>query len=59
MMSEPCTEHHWDLPWGDNRCVYCQMKHSYWQEVKRAIEAGNVKAEDWACKPHYHKKAEG
>jgi len=30
------------------------MKYSYWLDVKAAIDRGDVKAEDWACKPHYH-----
>lgn len=51
---EPCVKHHWKNAFGDNRCRYCQMKYSYWQDVKRAIDAGNIKAEDWACKPHFH-----
>lgn len=50
----PCTEHHWITPFGDNRCTGCQMKYSYWLDVKKAIDSGNVNAEDWACKPHFH-----
>lgn len=32
------------------------MKHSYWVDVKAAIERGDARGEDWACKPHYHNK---
>ena len=59
LMSEPCVEHHWDEPIGHKRCRYCQMKYSYWLDVEEAIDRGNVKAEDWSCKSHYHKEAEG
>jgi len=55
--AEPCVEHHWDELIGYKRCRYCQMKYSYWLDVKEAIDRGNVKAEDWACKPHYHREA--
>ena len=53
-MSEPCVEHHWEIPCGDHRCRYCQMKHSYWMDAKAAIDRGDTKAEMWECKPHVH-----
>jgi len=58
-MSEPCVEHHWDHRFGDNRCIYCQMKYSYWTEVKAAIDRGDTDPLLWQCKPHYHEEAEG
>lgn len=54
---EPCVKHHWlDLP-ENERCRFCQMKFSYWKDMKRAADKGNVNLEDWSCKPHYHSSA--
>ncbi len=53
-MKEPCVEHHWDNPVGDNRCRSCQMKYSFWLEVTASIDRGDAKFEDWGCMPHYH-----
>ena len=55
---KPCVEHHWENAWGDNRCIYCQMKYSYWRDAKAAIDRGDTKAETWQCKPHYHSSGE-
>lgn len=55
-IGEPCVEHHWEKPVGDNRCTGCQMKYSYWVDVKASIDRGDVEAKDWMCKPHYHPK---
>ena len=55
-MNEPCVEHHWETPSGDNRCIYCQMKYSYWLDVKRAIDRGDTEREKWQGKSHHHKE---
>ena len=56
-MIETCVEHHWERRYGENRCKNCQMKFSYWQDVVRSYDKGDITKEEyesWLCKPHIH-----